>query len=82
MNLCFHVSFDFTIVINWSGIDYLSIAAFSDLVNAHRVLLGNGIIAVEGLNMTSVEPGNYEFICLPLRLPGSDGSPVRAILIQ
>jgi len=27
-----------------------------------------------------VEPGEYELLCLPLRLVGADGAPARAIL--
>ena len=62
------------------GIDYLSIASFSHLKEAHRVLLGNGVIAVEGLDLENVDVGTYELICLPLRYPEGDGSPVRCVL--
>jgi arylformamidase len=27
-----------------------------------------------------VEPGDYELICLPIKLVGSDGAPARALL--
>jgi arylformamidase len=60
------------------GIDFLSIGD----AEAHRELLGNGVIPVEGLDLRAVEPGNYQFVCLPLRLVGSDGAPARAVLIQ
>jgi arylformamidase len=60
------------------GIDYLSIGD----VDAHRELLGAGIVAVEGLDLRAVEPGLYELICLPIRLEGSDGAPSRAILVS
>jgi arylformamidase len=29
-----------------------------------------------------VPPGEYELVCLPLKLAGLDGSPVRAILLR
>lgn len=58
------------------GIDYLSIGD----AEAHRELLGARVIALEGLDLREVDPGNYELICLPLRLEGSDGAPARAIL--
>ena len=64
------------------GIDYLSIAALEHLREAHRVLLGHAVIAVEGLNLTSVAPGAYDLACLPLRIPGGDGSPVRCVLTE
>jgi arylformamidase len=60
------------------GIDYLSIGD----VEAHRELLGAGVVAVEGLDLRSVGPGAYELICLPIRLEGSDGAPSRAILVR
>jgi arylformamidase len=60
------------------GIDYLSVGD----VDAHRELLGAGVVAVEGLDLRTVEPGPYELICLPIRLEGSDGAPSRAILVR
>jgi arylformamidase len=60
------------------GIDFLSIGD----AEAHRELLGNGVIPVEGLDLREVEPGEYQLVCLPLRLLGSDGAPARAVLIQ
>lgn len=60
------------------GIDYLSIGD----VDAHRELLGAGVVALEGLDLRGVEPGAYELICLPIRLEGSDGAPSRAILVR
>jgi arylformamidase len=65
------------------GIDYLSVGGFwEDLVETHRILLGAGIWVMEGLNLSGVEPGGYELICLPLLLEGADGAPARAILKQ
>jgi arylformamidase len=60
------------------GIDYLSIGD----AEAHRELLSAGVIPVEGLDLREIEPGRYQFICLPLRLEGSDGAPCRALLIE
>jgi arylformamidase len=58
------------------GIDYLSIGDEA----AHRVLLGNGVVPLEGLDLREVEPGPYTLYCLPLRLVGSDGAPARVVL--
>jgi arylformamidase len=58
------------------GIDYLSIGD----EEAHRVLLDAGVLALEGLDLRHVMPGWYELLCLPLRVPGSDGAPARAVL--
>jgi arylformamidase len=63
------------------GVDYLSIGGFfHDTVETHVILLGAGVGVVEGLDLSEVEPGHYELICLPLRLAGADGAPARAIL--
>jgi arylformamidase len=60
------------------GIDYLSIGDRE----AHRVLLGAGVVPVEGLDLRGVEPGEYMFACLPLDVVGSDGGPARAVLLE
>ena len=62
------------------GVDYLSVHRYGDGPLIHQILLGAGIIIVEGLNLTGVAPGKYELICLPLRLDGVDGAPARAVL--
>jgi arylformamidase len=62
------------------GIDYLSIEEFGTTgMNVHRTVLSSGAIILEGLNLTDVKPGDYELVCLPLRID-TDGSPCRAIL--
>jgi kynurenine formamidase len=38
----------------------------------HRALLGAQILIVEGLNFSRVEPGEYDLVCLPLRIRGGD----------
>jgi arylformamidase len=65
------------------GIDYLSIERFKSPDHAvHLCLLSKGIVILEGLNLASVRAGNYELICLPLKLAGGegDGAPARAVL--
>ena len=58
------------------GIDYLSIGD----EEAHQVLLEAGVVAVEGLDLRGVEPGEYLLVCAPLKLVGSDGAPARVFL--
>jgi arylformamidase len=63
------------------GIDYLSVGAFEgDGAETHRALLAAGIWLIEGLNLSRVEPGTYDLICLPLKIAGAEGAPARAIL--
>jgi arylformamidase len=63
------------------GIDYLSIEGFKTPgAPTHHLLLGAGIVIIEGLNLANVEPGEYELVCLPLPIEGSDGAPARVVL--
>jgi arylformamidase len=63
------------------GVDYLSVGGYrQDGPETHHALLGAGIWIIEGLNLSAVEPGIYDMVCLPLRLMGAEGSPARAIL--
>ncbi|MFY0592615.1 cyclase family protein [Roseivirga sp.] len=64
------------------GIDYLSIQKYSHGPEVHQVLLEKGIIIVECLKLDGVEKGWYDLICLPLRLTGLEGAPVRAVLLR
>jgi arylformamidase len=59
------------------GIDYLSVGGPP---STHRILLGAGIWLLEGLDLSPVGPGNYDLICLPLKLVQTEGSPVRAVV--
>jgi arylformamidase len=63
------------------GIDYLSVDRYGSTdFPAHRALLGAGVILIEGLDLSEVEPGEYEMACLPLRVAGADGAPARVVL--
>jgi arylformamidase len=62
------------------GIDGPSIGAADDGAATHRVLLEAGIWIVEDLDLSAVGEGDCEMVCLPLRLEGLDGSPVRCLL--
>lgn len=64
------------------GVDYLSVAPYSEPIPTHLILLKAGVVVVEGLNLSNVMRGFYDLYCLPLKIAGSDGAPARAILIQ
>ena len=65
------------------GVDYLSVGGYQrDGVECHQVLLGAGVWIIEGLDLTKVKPGQYDMICLPMKIRNSDGAPARAILRQ
>ncbi len=64
------------------GIDYLSIESFhaADGNPVHKTLLKNNIVILEGLDLSAVPAGEYELMCLPMKLAGVEGAPVRALL--
>jgi arylformamidase len=63
------------------GVDYLSVGGFrKDAEETHQALLEAGIWVIEGLDLSELEPGEYELICLPVKIERSDGAPARAIL--
>lgn len=48
----------------------------------HKCLLGAGCVLLEGVRLSHVPAGKYLLSSAPLSLAGSDGAPVRAILID
>ncbi|MBN1349497.1 cyclase family protein [candidate division KSB1 bacterium] len=65
------------------GIDYLSIELSENTdFPVHRALLEAGILILEDVDLSAIEPGEYRLICLPLKFHRSDGAPCRAILID
>ena len=65
------------------GIDYLSVEQFhSETFETHQILLSNGVVVIEGLDLRQVAAGVYELICLPLRIAdgSGDGAPARVVL--
>jgi arylformamidase len=65
------------------GVDYLSVGGFrADGAATHQELLGAGVWIVEGLDLSRVQPGRVQLICLPLKLAGAEGAPARAIVRQ
>jgi arylformamidase len=63
------------------GVDALSVDIMGDWAfPVHHILLEAGVWIVENLDLSGVEPGDYDFVCLPLRIEGSDGAPARALL--
>lgn len=62
------------------GVDYLSIESAEGDGEVHRMLLDKGVVILEGINLAAVAPGEYELICLPLKIKDGDGAPARVIL--
>ena len=66
--------------VSFVGVDYLSVAPFADPATTHRLLLHQRIWIVEGIDLRQIAEGDYEMICLPLKIKTSDASPVRILL--
>jgi kynurenine formamidase len=70
------------------GVEQPSVASVrpenrAELTEVHKILLGAGIVIVEGLaNLSELRQEIVQFIALPLKVRGCDGSPVRAVAIE
>jgi arylformamidase len=65
------------------GLDYLTVGHTDppDVINkVHRALLSNGIFILEAINLAGVKPGNYDMMCLPLRIEKGDAGPCRVVI--
>jgi arylformamidase len=62
------------------GIDYLSIQKFDDGPETHQILLRNSVCILEGLDLRAAPAGEYDLVCLPVRLASAEAAPARAIL--
>jgi arylformamidase len=63
------------------GIDAPSIDSYGSFdMPAHKILLRCGTVILENVRLDSILPGDYNLICLPLKVAGADGAPARAIL--
>jgi arylformamidase len=64
------------------GTDLPSVDAESSSGDAHKILLGNDIPIIESLiNLSALCGKKFDLFCVPLRINGSDGSPVRAFAV-
>jgi arylformamidase len=65
------------------GIDALSVEQYhAGHHRAHDNLLRAGVAVIEGLALEHVAAGEYQLVCLPLRIRGCDGAPARVVLIR
>jgi arylformamidase len=66
------------------GIDYLTIDSPAGEQDwpVHHVLCGAGVIILEVIDLSAIEPGRYMLASLPIKLVGSEAAPARAILTE
>jgi len=62
------------------GVDYMSVQRFHDGPETHLNLLKAEVTVIESLNLADVSAGEYELICLPMKLAGVEGAPARVVL--
>ncbi len=63
------------------GIDSLGIERSQPEHETHKILLGAGIIILEGLRLKDVDEGEYILYAAPINVAGAEAAPVRAVLI-
>jgi arylformamidase len=65
------------------GIDAVSFDAIEDTeLKNHKLFLSKNFLLIENLcNLSKLPAQGFHFSCLPLKIAGADGSPVRAIAI-
>ncbi|MCM1038063.1 MAG: cyclase family protein [Ruminococcus sp.] len=66
--------------INCLGVEMGTVAYGDDQIPVHKILLGAEIVIIEGLTLEQVPDGIYFLSAAPLKMQGSDGSPVRAFV--
>ena len=62
------------------GMDYLSVAKYSDATEVHKILLGSDLIILEGLDLSRAPADRYELLCFPLKIINAEAAPARALL--
>lgn len=68
--------------VNGVGIDALGIERAQDNHLTHKLLLEKDIIILEGLELKDIKEGQYQLIALPIKLKATEGSWVRAVLLE
>ncbi len=65
------------------GIDMISVDPVGSVdFPVHKILFRAGMVIVENLaNLDKLRSDGFIFSCLPLKMPASDGSPVRAVAL-
>ena len=61
--------------------DAVSIAPQYNEAAVHQILMRAGIAIVENTELTGVAEGEYLLFAFPMKIAGSDGAPVRAVLV-
>ena len=65
------------------GVDGSAIGAYEKMSDTnHARFCGAGGVIIEVLDLSNVEPGDYELIALPIKMVGLEAAPARVLLIE
>ena len=64
------------------GVESQSVGPADAPAEVHGLLLSKEVVLLEGIRLGAVDEGVYFLSAAPLSLEGSDGAPVRAVLID
>lgn len=64
------------------GVENQSVGGSVSPMSVHVILLRREIVILEGLDLSRAEEKDYVLSAFPLNLAGSDGAPVRAVLLD
>ncbi|MGX6448643.1 cyclase family protein [Patulibacter sp. S7RM1-6] len=64
------------------GVDFFTVEApgRDKTFDAHYVLSGAGVATLEQVDLSGVDAGVYELVCLPIPITGAEAAPARAVL--
>ncbi len=63
------------------GNESQTVGPVDEPMEVHVILLGAGVVLLEGIRLSEVPEGVYLLCAAPLDLAGADGSPCRAVLM-
>ena len=63
------------------GVESQSVGPIDAPMEVHKILLGEGVVLLEGVRLGEVEEGYYTLFAAPINLGKAEGAPCRAILI-
>ena len=64
------------------GVESQSVGPIDAPMSTHLILLGAGVVLLEGVRLTDVPEGEYILSAAPLKIAGIEGAPCRAALIK
>ena len=62
------------------GTDSFSVETFGGDGAVHREFLSKDTVIIETMNLSKITPGDYNLLCLPLKVIGGDAAPCRCLL--